>query len=205
MKKKLLSAVVLGALGLLGCGGTDTPQTPSVPKFDTADNIRNYLEGKTLTMEGDNIPSYPNGYDEDVNYGASSQCYQKVQIKVAGGNFHVSSDLATLRDASAPLSKGTCDHAAISGAQSFDSTSFLVENVAADANCFDITVSYNGFSQVGRGKISADGKTVTLELFFSTQATGNTCADGAVGAQTVTLNKNPFTGNAQQVYAVSAE
>jgi hypothetical protein len=207
MKKKLLSAVVLGALGLMGCGGSDTttPQTPSVPKFDTADNIRTYLEGKTLLMEGANIPSHPNGYDEDVNYGASSQCYQQVKILFSGGNFHVNSNLATLRDASAPLSKGTCDHDAISGVQNFDSTGVLIENVAADASCFDITASYNGFSQVGRGKLSEDGKQLTMELYFGSQATGNTCKDGAVGAQTVTLNKAPFTGNAQQVYTVSAQ
>jgi hypothetical protein len=206
MKKKLLSAVVLGALGLVGCGGSDTtPQTPSVPKFDTADNIRNYLEGKTLLMEGDNIPAFPNGYDEDVNYGAATQCYQKVQITVSGGNFHVSSNLATLRDAPAVLNKGTCDHAAVSGAQNFDSTAVLIENVAADASCFDISVTYAGFKQVGRSKISADGKTVTMELYFEGKATGYTCKDGAVGSQTVTVSGAAFSGNAQQVYAVSAQ
>ncbi len=167
MKKKLLSAVVLGALSLVGCGGSDTTsKTPAVPKFDTADNISNYLEGKTLLMEGANIPSHPNGYDEDVNYGAVTQCYQKVQMIFSGSNFHVSSNLGTLRNASATYSKGTCDHEAVSGAQNFDSTGVLIENVAADASCFDITVSYNGFSQVGRGNLSADGKTLTLELFF---------------------------------------
>ncbi|MFL5347748.1 MAG: hypothetical protein ACJ8AT_23415 [Hyalangium sp.] len=207
MKKKLLSAVVLGALSLVGCGGNDTttPQTPSVPKFDTADNIRNYLEGKALVMEGTNIPSFPNGYDEDVNYGAATQCYQKVQITVSSGSFHVSSNLATLRDAPAVFNKGTCDHEAVSGVQNFDSTAVLIENVAADASCFDISVTYPGFKQVGRGKLSADGKQITLELYFEGKATGNTCKDGAVGSQTVTVNGQPLAGDAQQVYAVSAQ
>jgi len=206
MKKKLMTAVVLGALSLVGCGSdTTTPQTPAVPKFDTEANIRNYLEGKVLTMEGDNIPGYPNGLDEDVNYGSATQCYQKVQITVSGGNFHVNSNLATLRDAPAVLNKGTCDHAAILGTQNFDSTSFLVENVSADTSCFDITVTYAGFKQVGRGKLAADGKMLTLELYFDGKASGYTCKDGAVGSQTVTANSAPFTGNAQQVYVVSAQ
>ena len=70
MKSKLLSAVMVCALSFVACGGDDdTTPTPSVPKFDTADNIRNYLEGKTLLMEGANIPSHPSGYDENLDFG----------------------------------------------------------------------------------------------------------------------------------------
>jgi hypothetical protein len=205
MKKKLLAAVVLCSLGFVGCGGdTETP-TPTVPKFDTVENIKTHLDGKKLLMEGASIPTHPNGFDEDVNYGASTQCYQTVQITSSGDKFFVHSTLATLKDAPKTLDHGTCDHATVSGTQDFESTSILIENPKADASCFDITVSYNGFSQVGRAKLSEDGKTLTMELFFGGQATGNTCASGAVGSSTVTLNKAPFTGNAQQVYTVTAQ
>ncbi len=57
MKKKLLSAVVLCSLGFVGCGDdTEEPPPPTVPKFDTADNIRNYLDGKKMLMEGGEHP-----------------------------------------------------------------------------------------------------------------------------------------------------
>jgi hypothetical protein len=207
MKKKLLSAVVVCALGLFGCGGDDEPnKPPPVPTFDTAENIRTYLEGKKLSMEGTNIPPFPNGYDEDVNYGSATQCYQKVEMIVASGNFAVTSTLGTLRDAPNLGNKGLCDHEVAAGTpQSFTSKSVLIENVKADASCFDVLFDYGTFKQQGRGNVSADGKTLTLELYFETQSSGSNCASGAVGSQTVTLNKAPFAGNAQQVYAISAQ
>lgn len=207
MKKKLLSAVVLCALGFVGCGDeTDPNPQPTVPKFNTESNIRTHLEGKKLLMEGANIPSHPNGFDEDVNYGSASQCYQKVEMNVANGNFQVTSTLGTLRDAPAVGNKGTCDHAVAAGNPlNFTSTASLIENVKDDASCFDISITYTGFKQVGRGSLSEDGKTLTLEIFFEGQAVGATCAAGAVGSGNITLNKAPFTGNAQQVYTVSAQ
>ncbi|ADO68090.1 hypothetical protein [Stigmatella aurantiaca] len=199
MKKKLLSAVMVCALGFVGCGDDEEegPPPPPATKFNTADSIRTYLDGKSMLMEGENIPSHPNGYSEDVNYGSASQCYQKVMMTNSGGNFTVNSTLATIRDTG-------CDHNAVSGNQSFTSTGVLIENVKEDASCFDITLTYVGFKQVGRGVLSQDGKTLTLELYFEGQASGATCTTGAVGASTVTLNKAPFTGNAKQVYMVSA-
>lgn len=198
MKKKLLSAVVLCALGFVGCGDKPeegTPPTGSL-KFTTADGIRTHLDGKTMLMEGANIPSHPNGFSEDDDLGAVSQCYEKVQMTSSGGNFTVNSSLATVR-------ADGCDHVA-ARSQSFTSTAVLVENVKGNAECFDITITFVGFKQVGRGMLSEDGKKLTLELFFEGQAVGATCAAGAVGASTVVLNKQPFTGNAKQVYMVSA-
>ncbi|MCY0999410.1 hypothetical protein OWM54_19935 [Myxococcus sp. MISCRS1] len=93
MKKKLLSAVMVCALGFVGCGDDDgdpTP-TPQAPKLDSSANILAFLEGKSMIMEGANIPSHPNGFSEDVDYGAASQCYQSVTMSVAGGNFKVDS------------------------------------------------------------------------------------------------------------------
>jgi len=196
MKKKLLSAVMLCALGLVGCGedttGPDVEDTG--PKYNTADKVKTHLEGKTMVMEGANIPTHPNGYDEDVNYGSATQCYNKVTMQVAGGNFAVTSTLATVQDSG-------CDHVA-AGELSFTSTTVLVENVKEDGSCFDITVTYNGFGQEGRAQISQDGTTAKLELFFTGQATGHRCADGDVGAQTVTLGGNAFNGNAVQTYTL---
>jgi hypothetical protein len=177
-----------------------------VPKFDTESNIRTWLDGKKLLMEGANIPSHPNGYDEDVNYGSASQCYTKVEMTVANNNFQVTSTLGTIRNAPTVGSKGECDHAAPAGNPlNFTSTTSLIENVKADASCFDISITYTGFKQVGRGSLSADGKTLTLEIFFEGQAVGANCAAGAVGSGNISLRGAPFTGDARQVYTVSAQ
>jgi hypothetical protein len=198
MKKKLLSAVVLCALGFVGCGDDSDGGTPppDSQKFTTADGIRTYLDGKAMLMEGANIPSHPNGFSEDLELGAVSQCYEKVQMTNSGGNFTVNSSLATVR-------ADGCDHV-FAKSQSFTSTAVLIENVQGNAECFDITITFVGFKQVGRGMLSADGKKLTLELFFEGQAVGATCASGGVGASTVVLNKQAFTGDAKQVYMVSA-
>lgn len=208
MKKKLLSAVVLCALGFAGCGGDDddTNKPPPVPKFDTAENIRNHLEGKKLLMEGANIPSHPNGLNEDQDNGGLTQCYQKVEMTVANSNFRVASTLGTLRDVNQTTKMGTCDHATANGAPlEFTSNTVLIDKVKADATCFDILISYTGFKQQGRGNLSADGKTLTLELFFEGAAVGASCEAGAVGSPTITIGNASFTGNAKQVYTVSAQ
>ncbi|MBF5043579.1 hypothetical protein FGE12_14375 [Aggregicoccus sp. 17bor-14] len=201
MKNKLLSALMLGSLCLAACGGDDegTTNEPTTPAFTTAQAINTYLEGKTYLMEGANIPSHPNGYDENKNLGSYSQCYNKVTMVITGGpTYAVTSDLGTFRTEG---STTICDNTTKSGnAAPFTTTNVLVENVAADGSCFDVTYTYNGFGQEGRGKLSKDGKTMTLELFFAGQATGHRCVNGAVGSKTVTLNGAAFTGNAQQVY-----
>jgi hypothetical protein len=95
---------------------------------------------------------------------------------------------------------GTCDHATPAGELTFDSTAILIENVTAD--CFDFTATYVGFAQEGRGKLTDNGATLSLEIFFKDQATGHRCGDGAVGEATVQLNGAPFVGDAVQVYTV---
>jgi hypothetical protein len=205
MKKKLLSAVMLCALSLVGCddGGTDPDPNPQpTQKFDTSDKIKAHLEGKTLVMEGINIPSYPNGFNQNTNFGSATQCYEKVVMNVAGGNLAVTSTLGTLRDAPTPNSTGTCEPVASGNPLTFTSTAVLIENVQGDGECFDISVTYPSFKQVGRGKLSDGGNTLTLELFFENQAVGATCAAGAVGSGNIKLNSADFTGNARQVYSV---
>ncbi|MFY2558918.1 hypothetical protein ACN469_14915 [Corallococcus terminator] len=198
MKKKLLSAVMVCALGLVGCGDDDDKAPPiEAPKLNSSANILAFLEGKTLLMSGDNIPSHPNGLNEDVDYGAASQCYQSVTMSVAGGNFKVDSIPGTIAD-------GACNHNAPKNPLSFTSTTVLIENVASDGSCFDVTFTFpGGLVQEGRGGFTTDQKTLKLELFFKNQSTGSRCANGAVGtASTVTLNGQPFAGNAVQTYAV---
>lgn len=208
MKRKLLSAVMVCALSLVGCGGDDKepePEPEPTQKFDTPAKIQAHLEGKTLVMEGVNIPSFPNGFNEDTNYGSATQCYEKVSMNVSGGNFAVTSTLGTLRDAPNVGNVGTCDHSVAAGTPlSFTSTAVLIENVKSNGSCFDISVTYPSFKQAGRAKLAGDGKTLTLELFFEGQAVGANCAAGVVGSRTVKLNNVDFTGNARQVYAVSA-
>ena len=205
---KLVTALLLSAL--VACSddnssnGNPDGGNPDAAGLNLADSakIMAYLEGKTLKMEGNDIPPYPNGYNEDQNLGNASQCYQSTTIAVSGGTFNVTSQLAKITGAPAVLDVGTCDHTMNNGMVMFSSTNILIENVKNNAACFDITVTYNGFAQEGRAKISPDGKTVTMELYFANQATGHRCAAGDVGAQTVMLKGAAFTQNAQQVYAV---
>jgi uncharacterized protein (DUF2141 family) len=208
MKKKLLSAVMVCALGLVGCGddGKDPDPNPEpAQKFDTPEKISAHLEGKTLVMEGVNIPSHPNGFNEDTNFGAATQCYEKVAINVSGGNFAVTSTLGTLRDAPTVNSTGNCEPVAVGTPLSFTSTAVLIENVKGDGECFDISVTYPSFKQVGRASFSDEGKTLTMELFFENQAVGANCAAGDVGSKTIRLTNADFAGNALQVYSVYTE
>jgi hypothetical protein len=188
------SAGGAGSTGSTGTGGTvENPYT-------TAEKINAYLDGKTLTMAGADIPTDPNGYNENYNFATATQCYNQVVMKPSSALWHVESTLGTLNGAPNKGDKGTCDHAAAGMMLSFDSTAILIENVSE--SCFDFTATYVGFGQEGRGKIAADGKTVSLELYFKDQATGHRCADGAVGAQTVKVSGADFKGNAVQVYQI---
>jgi hypothetical protein len=196
MKKQLLSAVMLCALGVVGCDPVEP--TPVDPNKQVATK----LEGKTLVMEGANIPSHPNGYNEDMNLEGGTQCYSKTTMVVGNGTYTVTSILGTLRDAPKRFDVGTCDHETAASTLQFTSTAVSIENARADLSCFDATFTYGTLSQSGRGSLSADGKTLKLELFITGQATGNRCADGEVGAATVTLNGSPFTGNAVQTFIV---
>lgn len=198
MKKQLLSAVMLCTLGLAGCG--DEPPAPT--PVDPNQKVTNQLEGKTLVMQGENIPSHTNGFSENVNLEGFTQCYNKVVMTVASGNFTVISTLGTLRNAPAKNDVGTCDNAAAAVELApLTTTSYRIENAREDLSCFDVTFNYPaGFTQEGRGSLSADGRTLKLELFVSQQAIGHRCADGEVGSSSVTFLGNPFTGNAVQTY-----
>ena len=190
------------ATGDMATGDMSTGLCGAAPSYDTAAKIEAFLEGKTVVMEGADIPAFPNGYDEDVNFGSATQCYKKVTMAIASGNYNVTSELGTLNNAPNQGDKGECDHDTKSNEVSFASTVAKVENVAADGSCYDFTATYTGFAQEGRGCITPDGKKLVLELYFKDQATGHRCADGAVGAATVTLNGNAFSGDSKQIYVI---
>ena len=207
MSKKLLALALAPALALaVGCGDdTDPAPTPTETKYDTADKTYTAIDGHTWKMTGADIPSHPNGYDENQNLGAATQCYFSATIASANRTFTVSSEKGTLNGAATTGAIGTCDNATKAGDNApYPSNALLIENVKSDASCFDITVTFTGFGQEGRGKLSEDGKTLTLELYFTNQAVGHRCADGAVGSPTVKRivqgQQVAFTGNAQQVY-----
>ncbi|MFO0728966.1 MAG: hypothetical protein U1E65_34620 [Myxococcota bacterium] len=191
---------------LSGNGGPDAGSLDSGSqrlRLTTGAEVMNLLEGKKLLMDQTHVPSHPNGYDEDLNYGSATQCIHSVEMDVMSGAIAVTTSLATLRDAPHSGDHGSCDRAAPLGSEvAFTTTAVLIENVKDGGDCFDITLTYAGFGQEGRGKISEDQRTVSLELFFRDQAVGHRCQSGAVGAPSVTLNQTPFTGDAVQVYAI---
>lgn len=194
------------SLACTACGGepiTVLPEGQGGPqRFSSASKILAHLESKTLTMDGASIPSHPNGFDENVNFGQATQCYHKVTMRPLGGKISVTSQLGTLTGAPSPGDQGVCDRSAMSSELGFDSTAVLIENVKDNGACFDFTVTYPGFGQEGRGSLSEDGTALVLELFFKDQAIGHRCADGNPGDPTVVLNQTPFTGNARQAYRV---
>lgn len=197
MNKKL-PLILLAILAVSACGDDDDASGNGGSGLDlaTSAQILAFLEGKTLLMEGADIPTEPNGFNENFDFGAQSQCYNRSTIAVTGGQFNVTSQLGTITNM-------MCDRDTVAGqAGPFVSTNVTVSNVMDNANCFDIDVAYTGFGQEGRARISADGQTVDMELFFMGQATGHRCANGAVGSSGITLNGMPFTGNAVQVYRV---
>lgn len=200
-----------GMGGMTGTGGASTTSGTGgtggsgagAPDLTTPAQIEAFLDGKTLTMTGNDIPSHPNGYDENTNFGSATQCYAQTVMVLNGTTFSVVSDLGTLENAPMSGDTGTCNHDVVSATLPFDSTSHVFENIQGNADCFDFNINYNGFAQEGRGAISADGGTLNLELYFKDQAVNMRCADGAVGASGVMVNGQPFAGDAVQVYRIT--
>lgn len=171
--------------------------------INSGSDVLALFEGKSLLMDAAHVPSHPNGYDENINFGQASQCIHSVRMDVSGGAMTVTTELARLDGAPESGQSGTCQRDIPAGGNVvFNTTAVLIENVRDDGGCFDITLTYSGFGQEGRGTVSADRRTVTLELFFRDQALGHRCAAGDVGSPTVTLNQEPFMGDAVQVYTL---
>jgi hypothetical protein len=209
MKKTLLSALMLGSLSLAACGDDAPPPPEEIPevKYATVAAVNAALEGKTLVMEGTNIPAYPQGIPEGMNLGAATQCYHKVTMTIAGNKPTVAPQMGTLQNAPSVGNMGTCDRATMSATPTpYVATEVLIENVAADGTCFDVRYTYNGFAQEGRGQISQDGKTLKLEIFFAGKAQNAKCANGPVGTTGVLVDigagPKALLGNATQVYSI---
>ena len=191
-----------------GGGGPAVRDMGALPTLDlsTAARIEAFLEGKVLVMRGTDVPSHPNGFDENKNFGQATQCYSEVELTILGGTWTTRSVLGTLTGASEVGQIGVCHRDQPGASLEFPSTAILVDNVQGNGTCFDITATYAGFGQEGRGRVAPDGSTVELEFFFKDQAIGHRCADGAVGQpNTVTLSEVPFTGNAVQTYRVTEQ
>ena len=152
-------------------------------------------------MSGSGIPADPNGYDENTNFGSATQCYNAIVIMPTSAAWNVATTLGTLNGAAMTGDTGMCDTTTAGMMVSYSSTAILIS--PASEECFDITTTYVGFGQAGRGKIASDGSTIEMELYFSGQATGATCQDGIVGASGVTLMGKPFTGDAVQTYQIT--
>ena len=199
----MLCAMVAG-LAAIGCGSDpgDQNQTGSTVTIDNQSKVEGLLDGHGMVMEGDDIPSHPNGYSQDVNFAQATQCYNRVDMTLGGSIFNVDSKLGLLQNAPNKGDVGQCDRTTVTTEQAFKTTTYVMENFQGDAECFDITLTYTGFGQEGRGSLTDGRSVMKLELFFKDQATGHRCADGGVGSGTITLNGNAFTGNAVQTYRI---
>ncbi|MCB9538570.1 MAG: hypothetical protein H6704_20210 [Myxococcales bacterium] len=176
--------------------------TPAGPDVSTVALLEAYLDGKMLLMAGDDIPTDPNGFNENVNFGQATQCYHRIEMTVQGGAFNLTTTTGVLENAPENGDVGMCDRDTAGVELMFQTTSYVIENLEGNAECFDITLTFMGFGQEGRGAVSPDGSELWLEVFFKDQAVGHRCADGGVGDQTVTLNGMPFTGDAVQVFQI---
>lgn len=184
-------------------GGAPVPVVATALDIDSPADVFAHLDGKSMVMQGDGVPSHPNGYDQNINFGQATQCIHRVIMRVFGQDFTVETETGTLIGAPQTEDVGACDKSTPTGQSlSFNTTSALIENVGAGGRCFDITLTYSGFGQEGRGSFSPDGQMVKLELFFRDQAVGHRCAAGDVGSPSVVLNQTKFTGSATQLYRI---
>jgi hypothetical protein len=195
---KMLSGItglVVAVGGLAACSGSNAV----VPEDGGGDLVLNtpaaiyaYLDGKTMVMTGADIPRYPGGTSENDN----GYCFNTVTVQItSSGAWNVIYTPGT-------LSSDTCDNSVVSGAPFTlpgGPTIPTISNVQGNAVCFDVSSS----GQSGRGTITQDGKTVSLELYNLTNSpTNDACENGAVGSGGVALDGIAFTGDAVQVFRV---
>jgi hypothetical protein len=181
-----------GSSGSSGGTGSPTVNTPEA--------INAYLAWKTMVMTGADIPPYPVGFDENVVYPPNiSICYNTVTILPSVTGWTWTWVTGTLL----PVDGSTmCDHQDVSKSQTYTYAPVTISNVQGNATCFDINFS-GAANPEGRASISADGKTVSLEVYNPQDLpTGDTCADGNVGSHTVSLKGTPVTGDAVAVFRI---
>jgi len=198
MKRSLLTIGVLSAVAcskppLAGDAGADTAvDAGAVLDFSTGRKVLTFLEGRTLVMAGHDIPTYPFGISEVFDLGPETQCYRAVTIRVTNGAFDSTVEAGQL--AALPDGGLACDHTATTSTSIFTSRAVLIDNVADNGGCFDVTVDNGTFGEEGRGRMAPDGTLVTLELYFRGKASRHRCEDGAVGSQVDLIIGSPGTG-----------
>ena len=182
-------------------GGTSS----GTPVLGNLNSIYDYLVGKTFVETGADIPPFPYGWDQNANHDGSASggaCFTKqtLQFTTMPGTWSLTQTFGTLTGAVVDGSAGTCDTSTPAGAPVGPTADvFTLQNLQGNATCFDIDVSAADLS--GRGAISSDGKTMSLELYHHTlYPSGHRCANGAVGAAGVELGGVGFSGNAVQVW-----
>jgi hypothetical protein len=180
--------------------------------LDTPAAINAYLAGKTMVENGADLPHDPDGRNENTITAGEFHCWNKSTIQISpSGEWQNTVLLGTETKTGDSGDSGTCETASVFGAPiPFTAPAASIINVQGNATCFDIDVPYTFKGSVtpspensGRGSISADGKTVSLEVYFTAQRPpGDSCADGPVGSPGVTIGGVAFTGNAVQVYRI---
>ena len=94
----ILAAMLCAGLGTAGCDDdTDDDDADMMVggegegemTFPNPAAIEGYISGKTLVMAGDDIPSHPNGFSEDLDLGPNTQCYNRVALTFDGGAFNL--------------------------------------------------------------------------------------------------------------------
>jgi hypothetical protein len=189
-----------------GGGSSVSGSTSSgAPYLNNLSAIYNYLVGKTYIETGADIPAFPYGWDANANNNGSPNggaCFneQTLQFTSLAGDWSLTQTPGTLTGAVVDGSAGTCDTATAGGSPTTPmADTYTLSNLHGSAVCFDIDVS--AADESGRGDLSADGKTLTLELYHnSLNPSGHRCADGSVGFTGVMFGSTPFTGNALQVW-----
>src|SRR5687768_12956017 len=96
-------------------GSTPPMQQPAMDAGTTQVPLTNesqvlaFLDGRTLVMSADGVPSHPNGFDANINFGQATQCIHRVVMTVSAGNFRLMTEMATLKDAPQVEDVGQCD------------------------------------------------------------------------------------------------
>ncbi|MEL6546408.1 MAG: hypothetical protein AAFQ82_17410 [Myxococcota bacterium] len=198
MKQKLmlLAGATALVLSLAACGDdeeTDNTNTNNnnnnsqALDFSSQTAILSFLDGKTMVMEGANVPA---GLKIPI-----TGCIDRTEIDIVSETLTVTSDVgAVVGDA--------CDFTSVSTADSFVSTAVSFTNVASDGSCFDVEITYPGLAQEGRGAINADGTEFLFEVFAVNTFGGIRCSDGNPGDDTVTFGGNATPTDVLQTYVI---
>lgn len=198
--------------GVIAPFGGDSVQRYTVSSnalvLDSRNRILTFINGRTLTMEGANIPSFPNGVSEDLATSTESRCYRNRTLNAVGSSFRFTSQLGLVRSFDGGLAAngefGICDHAGDGGIDTTE-TKAMIDYYTVD--CFNVYFTFGDRRLEGRGSARQNG--LNLEVFSAElQASNNSCVHGNPGSGGVSISPDgghwvPFTGSAVQRYDIS--